>query len=64
MRYRVWNLQLKEQNVLLLRAILQNREYWKYDKEFPKIIEKMQQGKNLKKNEFSKIHWLFWKIGH
>jgi hypothetical protein len=57
-------MQLKEQNVLMLRAILQNREHWKYDKELPKIIEKMQKGKNLKKNEFSKIHWLFWNIGH
>ena len=57
-------MQFKEQNVLLLRAVLQNREHWKYDKEVPKIVEKMQKGKNLKKKEFSKIHWLIWKIGH
>ena len=57
-------MQLEEQNVLLLRAVLQNREHWKYDKEIRKIVEKMQKGKNLKKNEFSKIHWLIWNIGH
>jgi hypothetical protein len=57
-------MQLEEQNALMLRVVLQNRELWKYDKELPKIIGKMQKGKNLKKNEFSKIHGLFWKIGH
>jgi len=57
-------MQLKEQNTLLLRTILQNRERWKYDKEFDKIVTKMEKGKNLKKKEFDKIHWLIWNIGH
>jgi len=57
-------MQLKEQNTLFLRTILQNRERWKYDKEFDKIVTKIEKGKNLKKKEFDKIHWLIWNIGH
>jgi len=64
MRYGVWCLQLKEQKVLFLQTVLHNRERWKYKKEFTKIVEKLQKGKNLKKHEFSKIHWLIWDIGH
>jgi hypothetical protein len=57
-------MQFQEQKELLLRTILLNRERWKYNREFAKIVEKMQRGKNLKKKEFSKIHWFIWDIGH
>lgn len=54
----------EQQNELFLRTIIQNREYWKHNKEFAKIVKKMENGKNLKKKEFAKIHWLLWEIGH
>jgi hypothetical protein len=57
-------MQFQEQKELLLRTILLNRERWKYNREFAKIVEKMQRGKNLEKKEFSKIHWFIWDIGH
>ncbi len=49
--------------MLFLKVILKNRDDWKYDKEFAKIVEKMQKGKNLKKNEFAKVHWFIWEKG-
>jgi len=55
--------QLEEQKALFLNVILKNREDWKHNKEFAKIVEKMQRGKNLKKNEFAKIHWFIWEKG-
>jgi hypothetical protein len=57
-------MQLKEQNMLLLKTIQQKHERWKHDKEFAKIVTKMEKGKNLKKKEFDKIHWFIWNIGH
>jgi hypothetical protein len=54
----------EEQNTLLLRTIQQKHERWKYDREFAKIVTKMEKGKNLKKKEFDKIHWFIWNIGH
>jgi hypothetical protein len=54
----------EQQNELFLKTIIQNREYWKHNKEFAKIVKKMEKGKNLKKKEFAKIHWLIWEIGH
>jgi hypothetical protein len=42
----------------------QKHERWKYDREFAKIVTKMEKGKNLKKKEFDKIHWFIWTIGH
>ena len=55
--------QLEHQHALFLSVLINNREEWKYDKEFSKIVEKMQRGKNLKKKEFSKIHWFLWEKG-
>jgi len=43
--------------------MLKNRENWKHNKEFTKIVEKMQKGRNLKKKEFAKIHWFIWEKG-
>ena len=37
---------------------------WQNDKEFAKIVKKMEEGKNLKEKEFSKVQLILWKIGH
>jgi hypothetical protein len=55
--------QLEQENARFLNVVLKNRENWKHDKEFTKIVEKMQKGKNLKKKEFAKIHWFIWEKG-
>ena len=55
--------QLEQENARFLNVMLKNRENWKHDKEFTKIVEKMQRGKNLKKKEFTKIHWFIWEKG-
>jgi hypothetical protein len=55
--------QLEQENARFLNVILKNRENWNHDKEFTKIVEKMQKGKNLKKKEFAKIHWFIWEKG-
>jgi len=55
--------QLEQENARFLNVILKNRENWKHDKEFTKIVEKMQKGRNLKKKEFAKIHWFIWEKG-
>jgi len=56
-------LSLAEQKTLFLKVILKNHADWKYDKEFANIVEKMQNGKNLKKKEFAKVHWFIWEKG-
>lgn len=57
-------MQIQQQKFLFLRTILKNREKWEHDKQFAKIVKKMEKGKNLKKKEFAKIHWFIWNIGH
>ncbi len=47
-----------------LETLNKRKSKWQNDKEFAKIIEKMEKGKNLKKKEFTKVQWLFWEIGH
>ena len=42
-------LNFAEQKTLFLKFILKNHDDLKYDKESAKIVEKMQNGKNLKK---------------
>jgi hypothetical protein len=56
-------MQLQQQKALLLNVLIKNREEWKHNKEFAKIVEKMKKGKQLKKKEFSKIHWFIWEKG-
>ena len=56
-------MQLEQENARFLNVMLKNRENWKHDKEFTKIVEKMQKGRNLKKKEFAKIHWFIWEKG-
>ena len=39
-----------------LIALEKTRELWDNDKQFAKIVQKMQKGKNLKRKEFDKVH--------
>jgi hypothetical protein len=55
---------LEEQNTLFLKVIIKNREDWKHNIEFSKIVEKMKKGKKLKQHESAKIHWFLWAKGH
>jgi hypothetical protein len=47
-----------------LETLRKNQANWQNNKEFVKIVKKMEEGKNLKKKEFSKVQWILWKIGH
>ena len=47
-----------------LETLKKNQTNWQNDKELVKIVKKMEKGKNLKKNEFSKVQSILWKIGH
>jgi hypothetical protein len=47
-----------------LETLRKSKSKWQNDKEFAKIVEKMEKGKNLKKKEFSRVLWVFWEIGH
>jgi hypothetical protein len=50
-----------EQDLLtsrFLNTLRKNRENWENNKQFTKIIKKMEKGKNLKKKEFEKIYFL------
>ncbi len=53
-----------QENILFLNALKKTRTTWAKDKDFCKIVEKMEKGKNLKKKEFAKIHWFLWEKGH
>jgi len=48
----------------VLEALRKYQTNWQNEKEFLKIVKKMEEGKNLKKKEFSKVQWILWKIGH
>lgn len=47
-----------------LETLKKTQTNWQNDKELVKIIRKMEQGKNLKNKEFSKIQWVLWEKGH
>jgi hypothetical protein len=47
-----------------LVTLRKNQPIWQHDKEFAKIVKKIEKGKNLKNKEFSKVQWLLWEIGH
>jgi hypothetical protein len=57
-------IQLQQQNTIFLEAIRNTRTNWEHDKELNKIVKKMEKGKNLKKNEFTRIYWALWKKEH
>jgi hypothetical protein len=56
-------MQLEQQNALFLETIKRNYPNWEREKEFSKIVKKIERGKNLKKKEFAKIHWFLWEKG-
>ena len=43
-------------NMKFLIVLEKTRELWDNDKQFAKIVQKMQKGKNLKRKEFDKVH--------
>ncbi len=43
-------------NVKFLKAVEKTRAIWDDDRQFRKIVQKMQKGKNLKRKEFDKVH--------
>jgi hypothetical protein len=47
-----------------LETLRKTKKNWRNDKEFTKIVKKMEKGKNLKGKEFSKVQWVLWEIGH
>ncbi len=47
-----------------LETLRKNQTNWQNNREFAKIVKKMETGKNLKKNEFSKVQGVLWEIGH
>ncbi len=57
-------MQLEQQNIRFLNAILNIRPSWEHDKEMVKIVKKMEKGKSLKRKEFAKIHWALWEREH
>jgi hypothetical protein len=56
MTYWVRYMRLEQRNARFLETIKRYNESWKSDKEFSKIVKKIERGKNLKKKEFAKIH--------
>jgi len=51
-------------NDRFLETLINNRASWENEKEFSKVVKKMEQGKNLKLNEFNKFRWILWEIEH
>lgn len=43
--------------IKFLTALENTRKFWDSNKEFKKIIQKMQKGKNLKRSEFDKVQF-------
>jgi hypothetical protein len=50
-------------NDRFLETLRKTQSNWQNDKEFAKIVEKMEKGKNLKQKEFSKVQWILWQRG-
>jgi len=50
-------------NSRFLRAIMKTRRSWENDKQFSKIVKKMQKGKNLKRKEFDQVYFLLRERG-
>jgi hypothetical protein len=51
-------------NDRFLETLRKTQTNWQKDKEFVKIVQKLEKGKNLKSKEFSRVQWLLWEIGH
>jgi hypothetical protein len=55
-----------EQEILtnrFLRTLRKTQAKWESDKQFTKIIRKMEKGKNLKRKEFDKVYFLLQERG-
>ena len=55
-----------EQEILtsrFLKTIKKTQSNWESDKQFSKVIRKMEEGKNLKRREFDKIYFLLQERG-
>ena len=55
-----------EQEILtskFLRTLRKTHANWESDKQFTKIIKKMEKGKNLKRKEFDKVYFLIRERG-
>jgi len=39
-----------------LSAVIKTRKSWNNDKQFQKIVEKMEKGESLKRKEFEKVY--------
>lgn len=46
-----------------LAAVGKTRSSWENDKQFTKILRKMEKGKNLKKKEFNKLYFILRERG-
>ena len=56
----MWQLQrhkITDTDVKFLNALKKTRKFWSNDKHFMKIFQKIQKGKNLKRNEFDKVQY-------
>ena len=47
-----------------LIAVKNTRDYWYNEKEFNKIVKKMEKRKNLKGKEFAKVHAVLREAGY
>jgi hypothetical protein len=47
-------------NTRFLKALKKTCKTWENDKEFSKIVKKMEKGKNLKKKEFARVYCILW----
>ncbi len=56
----MWHLQghkTTDTEIKFLQAVENTRKFWGSDEQFTQIIQKMQKGKNLKRNEFEKVQF-------
>jgi hypothetical protein len=47
--------ELTNEDLKFLNTLKKTRKLWSNDKQFSKIVEKMQRGKNLKPREFNVV---------
>ena len=50
-------------NPKFLRALMKTRTIWESDKQFTKIFQKMEKGKNLKREEFDRVYFMIREMG-
>ncbi len=45
-------------NHKFLRALIKTRTIWESDKQFTRVFQKMEKGKNLKREEFDRVYFM------